>query len=212
MRRFFGFVATFYAWMTGQDAWRESCAALVERLPRGSDLTIVDLGCGPGVSTFEVARGRPGASVVGVDSAASMLQHASRMESPPAARVRWVCADVGQLPFRTGSVDALTGHSFLYLLSDRDAALTECLRVLRSGGRLVVMEPSDRPVRLPEILKTSLDPRFLLSVALWRPMSRLRGRFGPTSLEAMLRRSGFATCRVEETLGGLGLRARAQKA
>jgi ubiquinone/menaquinone biosynthesis C-methylase UbiE len=215
MRWFFGFVSTFYAWMTGQDAWRGSCAALVERLPRGSGLRIVDLGCGPGVSAFEVARGRPDASVVGVDSAASMLQQArrrSRMESPPVDRIRWVCADAGQLPFRTGSVDALTGHSFLYLLADRDAALTECLRVLRSGGRLVVMEPSDRPVRLPELLKTSLNPRFLLSMALWRPMSRLRGRFGPTSLEAMLRRSGFATCRVEETLGGLGLRARAQKA
>jgi ubiquinone/menaquinone biosynthesis C-methylase UbiE len=215
MRSFFDCVSIFYAWMTGQDAWRGSCAALVERFPPGLGLRIVDLGCGPGVSAFEVARGRPGAWVAGVDSAVGMLQQArrrSRVEAPPADRIRWVCADAGQLPFRTGSVDALTGHSFLYLLSDRDAALSECLRVLRSGGRLVVMEPSDRTVRLPDLLRTSLDPRFLLSMALWRPMSRLRGRFGPTSLHALLRRSGFATCRVEETLGGLGLCARAQKA
>jgi ubiquinone/menaquinone biosynthesis C-methylase UbiE len=215
MRGFFDCVSAFYAWMTGQDAWRGSCAALAERLPPGSGLRIVDLGCGPGVSALAVARGRPGAWVAGVDSAASMLREArrrSRVEASPADHIRWVCADAHQLPFRTGSVDALTGHSFLYLLTDRDAALTECLRVLRSGGRLVVMEPSDRPVRLPDLLRTSLDPRFLLSIALWRPMSRLRGRFGPRSLEAMLRRSGFATCRVEETLGGLGLCARAQKA
>jgi ubiquinone/menaquinone biosynthesis C-methylase UbiE len=201
MRRFFDLTATFYAWMTGQDAWRGSCAALVERLPPGIGLRIVDLGCGPGVSVFEVARGRPRNGVAGVDSGASMLQHArcrSRLEAPPANRIRWVCADAGQLPFRSGSVDALTGHSVLYLLSDRDAALTECLRVLRSGGRLVVMGPSDRRVRLPDLLKTSLDPRFPLSMALWRPMSRLRGRFGPQSLEAMLRRLGFATCRVEK--------------
>jgi ubiquinone/menaquinone biosynthesis C-methylase UbiE len=215
MRWFFDRAAAFYAWMTGQEAWRGSCAALVERLPSDSSLRIVDLGCGPGVSAFAVARGRPGAWVAGVDSAASMLQQArrrSRVEVPSADGIRWVCADAGQLPFRTGSVDALTGHSFLYLLSDRDAVLAECLRVLRSGGRLVVMEPNDRPVRLPDLLKTSLDPRFLLSMALWRPMSRLRGRFGPKSLEAMLRRSGFATCSVDETLGGLGLCARAQKA
>jgi ubiquinone/menaquinone biosynthesis C-methylase UbiE len=39
------------------DAWRGSCAALVERRPPGVGLRIVDLGCGPGVSAFEVARG-----------------------------------------------------------------------------------------------------------------------------------------------------------
>jgi ubiquinone/menaquinone biosynthesis C-methylase UbiE len=215
MRGFFDGVAAFYAWMTGQAAWRGSCAALVERLPPGIGLRIVDLGCGPGMSAFEVARGRPGAWVAGVDSATRMLQQArrrSRVEALPADRIRWICADAGQLPFRTASGDALTGHSFLYLLSDRDAALAECLRVLRPGGRLVVMEPSDHRVNLPDLLRTSLDPRFLLSVALWRPMSRLHGRFGSRSLDALLRRSGFATCRVEQTLGGLGLCARASKA
>jgi ubiquinone/menaquinone biosynthesis C-methylase UbiE len=215
MRRFFDGVSAFYAWMTGQEAWRSSCAGLAARLPSGSGLRIVDLGCGPGVSAFAVARGRPGAWVTGVDSAASMLQQArrrSRVEAPPADHIRWVCADARQLPFRTGSLDAVTGHSFLYLLSDREAALAECLRVLRSGGRLIVMEPSNRPVRLRNLLGTSLNPRFLLSMALWRPMSRWRGRFGPTCLDALLRRSGFATCSVEETLGGLGLCARAQKA
>ena len=126
MRWFFDRASAFYAWMTGQDAWRGSCAALVERLPPGIGLRIVDLGCGPGVSAFEVARGRPGAWVAGVGSAAGMLQQMrrrSRVEAPPADGMRWVCANAGQRPFRTGSVDALTGHSFLYLRSDRDAAL-----------------------------------------------------------------------------------------
>jgi ubiquinone/menaquinone biosynthesis C-methylase UbiE len=136
----------------------------------------------------------------------------SRADAPPAGRIRWICADASQPPFRTGSVDALTGHSFLYLLSDRDAALAECLRVLHSGGRLILMEPNDRPVHLADLLRTNLDPRFLLSGALWRPMSRLRGRLEPRFLEAMLRRSGFASCSVEETLSGLGLCARSQKA
>jgi ubiquinone/menaquinone biosynthesis C-methylase UbiE len=214
MRWFFEVGARFYGWMTAHEAWRRSCGALVERLPSGGALRIVDLGCGPGVSAFELARGRPRAWVAGVDSAWGMLRQARRRShvGGPPARIRWICADAEHLPFRTASVDALTGHSFLYLVSDRDAALAECLRVLRPGGRLIVMEPNDRPVRVSDLLRTSRDPRFLLAMALWRPVSRLRGRFGSRSLEATLRRSGFVRCRVDEALGGLGLYARAQKA
>ena len=67
------------------------------------------------------------------------------------------------------------------------------------------MEPSDRSPRLRDILAISSDPRFLLSIALWRPVSALYGRFVPESLEATLRTAGFASFHVSETLSGLGL-------
>jgi ubiquinone/menaquinone biosynthesis C-methylase UbiE len=136
----------------------------------------------------------------------------SRAEGRLASRVHWICADARDLPFRAGSIDALTGHSVLYLVADREAALAEWLRVLRSGGRLVVMEPNDRSVRLREVWRISRSPRFLLSMALWRQVSGLRDRFGHWSLVATLRRVGFANCHVQETLGGLRLYAHAQKA
>ena len=54
----FDMFAGVYAWFTAQAAWRASCAAMAEYLPRaaGNRLVVLDLGCGPGVSTFEMAR------------------------------------------------------------------------------------------------------------------------------------------------------------
>jgi ubiquinone/menaquinone biosynthesis C-methylase UbiE len=126
-------------------------------------------------------------------------------------RLTWIRADGADLPFETSSIDVVTGHSVLYLVADRPAVLRECLRVLRPGGRLIVMEPSDRSPRLRDVLALSSDPRFLLSIALWRPIAALYGRYVPESLEATVRAAGFASCHVSETLSGLGLCACAHK-
>jgi ubiquinone/menaquinone biosynthesis C-methylase UbiE len=202
--------AELYGWYTAQATWRKSCAAMAELLPDGEGLKIVDLGCGPGVSTFELARLRPGSTVVGLDLSPRMLTEAgarARSSGLTHLKLGWVRSDAGALPFRTGSLDALTGHSFLYLLPHRDQVLAECMRVLRPGGRLVLMEPNHQPPKLREMTQLSLDPRFLLAMSLWRPASRISGRFSATSLRDTLTQAGFVRCQVEETLGSLGLLA-----
>jgi SAM-dependent methyltransferase len=115
------------------------------------------------------------------------------------------------LPLADASVDACTGHSFLYLVSDRAGVLREVRRVLRPGGRLVLMEPNARAATLRSVLAVSRDPRHLVSVSLWRPFSRLHGRFTPTSLAACLEAAGFVSCDVTESFGGLGLLAQATR-
>ena len=209
----FNLGADVYGWFTAQPVWRASCAELAAQVPAGAGVRVADLGCGPGVSTFELARRRPDGVIVGMDVARRMLGEARRRQrgARGAARIRWVLGDVARLPFQTASLDAVTGHSFLYLLPDRQAALAEMLRVLREGGRLVLMEPNSRAATVRGVLGLSRDPRHLLSVSLWRPFSRVHGRFSAASLAATLRRAGFAECRVEETLGGLGLLAWAEK-
>lgn len=215
--RVFDLAAGIYGWFTAQPVWRASCARLVAQLPPDgpSDEAsrVVDLGCGPGVSTIEMARLRPHWRLVGMDLAPRMLAEARRriVAAGLPGHVRWVLGDAARLPFASGSLDALTGHSFLYLLPDREAALAEMLRVLRGGGRLVLMEPSTRPPPPLEVLRLSRDPRHLFAVSLWRPFSRVHGRFSAASLAATLEGAGFVGCRVEETLGGLGLLARAEK-
>jgi len=71
------------------------------------------------------------------------------------------------------------------------------------------MKTNDRRVTIAQALTVSRDPRHLVSVSLWRPFSRLHGRFTPASLTATLEHAGFVNCRTEETLGGLGLLASA---
>ena len=164
---------------------------------------MLDLGCGPGVSTFELARQLPAARLVGLDIAPRMLAQARGRRRDE--RVTWLQGDAAHLPFEDSSVDACTGHSFLYLVADRTAVLAEARRVLRPGGQLVLMEPSARGATPSGVLRVSRDVRHLVSVSLWRPFSLLHGRFTPASLCATLSSAGFVDCRVEETLGGLGL-------
>ena len=214
----FNLAADDYGWFADQPVWRASCAQLAAQVSAGDGTgalrgaRVVDLGCGPGVSTFELARRWPTATIVGLDVARRMLRQARRRQARArgADRICWVLGDVTRLPFATGSLDAVTGHSLLYLLPDRAAALAEMRRVLRAGGRLVLMEPNSRAATARGVLRLSRNPRHLVSVLLWRPFSRLHGRFSATSLAATLRAAGFVECRVDETIGGLGLLARAE--
>jgi ubiquinone/menaquinone biosynthesis C-methylase UbiE len=202
--------ARVYGWLTAQSAWREDCRNLVAGLDPAPK-TIVDLGCGPGVSTFEIARVRPRDRIIGLDFAGGMLDEARRRERTsglPSGRIAWVRADAGRLPMTDGSVDVLTGHSFLYLMPDRPRALSECIRVLAPGGRLALMEPNG-DASLFQAFGAGSDPKYLASVLLWRPVSRLYGRFTARSLEETLCAAGFARAQVGETLGGLGLLAQA---
>ena len=204
--------ADIYGWFTAQPAWRASCVQLAGRLDGLDAGLIADLGCGPGVSTFELARHMPQARLMGVDIAPRMLNEARRRRRKAdlrAARITWLLADAAQLPLNEKSLDACTGHSFLYLVANRCAVLGEIRRVLKPGGRLVLMEPNERAATLAQVLQVSRDPRHLFSVSLWRPFSRLHGRFTPASLAATLERAGFVNCQIDETLGGLGLLAAA---
>jgi ubiquinone/menaquinone biosynthesis C-methylase UbiE len=216
-KRYFGSVfewgADFYAWMTSQGAWASNCAEMARRLPPGTRC-IVDLGCGPGVSAFELARRFPGATVTGLDIAARMLAQARRRQagSGVADRVAWLRGDAHELPLRAGSVDAMTGHSFLYLVPNPTRALEEIHRCLKPGGQLILMEPQrEGGASLGQILRVSKDPRFLLSMSLWRPVSRMQGQYSRSSLEETLAKAGFSGIRVEPTLAGLGLLASATR-
>ena len=206
----FNLGADIYAWFTAQSAWRASCARLADTLSSRTELHVLDLGCGPGVSTFELARRIPSAHLVGLDAAPRMLQQARRRQPRSALHsgsISWLRADAARLPLPSQSVDACTGHSFLYLVADRREVLAEIRRVLAPGGQLVLMEPSARGATLRQTLALSRDVRYLVSVSLWRPFSRVHGRFTRRTLAETLESAGFEMVHLEETLNGLGLLA-----
>jgi ubiquinone/menaquinone biosynthesis C-methylase UbiE len=195
-------VALPYEMLTRHPIWERNCARMARELPAGARL-IVDLGCGPGSSIRQLP---PGA--IGGDHALSMLRRARRRL--PGAPL--VCLDAASLPLRTASVDAVTLHSVLYLLPDRAGALREAARVLRPGGRVVLLEPqAGRRATLFGLARALPSPRWLVTAALWRAMSGVYGRSSVESLWTALESAGLRVLRIEETLGGLGLLAVAEK-
>jgi SAM-dependent methyltransferase len=201
--------ASAYAWCTAQAGWRASCAALAAHLPP-APLRLLDLGCGPGEVLGAAALARPGAALYGVDLASRMLA-AARRRGIAATGARLVHADAARLPFAAAAFDAVSSHSFLYLVPDRAVVVDEAWRVLRPRGRLLLMEPRSGPVRWRTALQHSRDPRFLVSVVLWRAFNRFQGRFQARALAALLTGRGFLRPRGVVVLGGLGLLVRADK-
>lgn len=106
--------------------------------------TIVDLGCGTGLLTRELAV--DGRRVIGVDPAAAMLAYARRQ--PGAEQVQWVEGDAGAIGTPAADLVVMTGNVAQVFLEDREwaAALQAIHAALRPGGYLAFesRNPDDR--------------------------------------------------------------------
>src|SRR5208282_5569217 len=116
-------------------------------LTRGP-LDALDAGCGTGFMSFELA-GR-GHRVTGVDFAPAMLAEARRKAAERTVAIRFEQADAEHLPFPGRSFDFAISRHLLWTLPHPEAAIDEWIRVLRPGGRLVVVDGQFNPGFLVE--------------------------------------------------------------
>jgi ubiquinone/menaquinone biosynthesis C-methylase UbiE len=127
-------------------------------LPAAGVLEALDIGCGTGFLSLELAS--RGHRVTGVDFAPSMIAQARKKAAERRAAIRYEEADAEQLPFTAASFDIAVGRHLLWTLPHPDGAMDEWMRVLRPGGRLIVVdsqadvaaspEPLDNARRSPE--------------------------------------------------------------
>ena len=109
-------------------------AAELARLAPG-DL-VVDIGCGPGVAARHAARQH--AAVIGVDPAPVMLRVARALTRR--ADVRYMEGTAESLPLPDDSATVVWSIATVHHWRDIDAGLREVRRILRPGGRFVVLE------------------------------------------------------------------------
>jgi demethylmenaquinone methyltransferase/2-methoxy-6-polyprenyl-1,4-benzoquinol methylase len=132
--------------------WRRRAADLAELSPGGRAL---DVATGTGDLALELAnRVAPGGEVVGVDFSEKMLELARAKAGARVGRVRFEHGNALALDYADGEFDAATVGFGARNFSDLQRGLSEMARVVRPGGRVVVLEITT-PRRAP--LSTFFD-------------------------------------------------------
>lgn len=126
----------------GQDqVWRR-CVIQAAELPAGG--TLLDAGTGTGRIGEEALAKDPHAIVVGSDFSLEMMQVGRRHCNQ--YRMLWCGADAMQLPFKEASFDAVASGYLIRNVSDAGQALSEQIRVVKPGGRVVCLDTSPPPL------------------------------------------------------------------
>jgi demethylmenaquinone methyltransferase/2-methoxy-6-polyprenyl-1,4-benzoquinol methylase len=118
----------------GQDlAWRRE---VIRRAALPPNASLLDLGAGTGdLARFARAQ-NPSARITAADFTVEMM----RIGRKPADAFAWSAADALSLPFGSALFDAVISGFLMRNVVDRDKALREQYRVLKPGGRIVILD------------------------------------------------------------------------
>ena len=151
-------------------SWAAWARALGHLLPA---LDVADIGCGEGHLTLEIARWAR--HVTGIDRSDDVLERAKALgERRQVENVTWRKGDLTRVPLRDESIDLAVFSQSLRYATDPERAIAETSRVLRPGGRILILE-------LKEHDQAWVQARF----------GDRRAGFAEGELEALLQGAGF---------------------
>src|SRR5688572_9739192 len=156
-------------------SWAAWARALGHLLP---PVDVADIGCGDGYLTLEAAAWAR--TVIGIDRSDDVLERAKALAARRhVTNVEWKKGDLGRLPLRDATIDVALLSQSLRHASDPERAIAEAVRILRDGGRLVILDLKEHDQK-------------------W-----VRGRFGDqrlgftaADLDALVRAGGLTDVRV----------------
>jgi SAM-dependent methyltransferase len=113
--------------------------AVRRQFPGFKPARILDLGCGPGLSTLPLADVYPEAEVEGIDLGAPMVRYAAARARALGKSIRFSQQDATRTRFPDASFDLVASSLLLHELPRAAilAVLRECHRLLRPGGVMV---------------------------------------------------------------------------
>jgi trans-aconitate 2-methyltransferase len=123
---------------------------------------ILDVGCGNGKTTAEIAARVPQGAVVGVDASAAMIAFAAAHSDPSLhPNLQFAVADARNLPYRR-EFDLVVSFNALHWIPEQDQALQSIHSTVKPGGRVQLrMVPKDKRKSLEDTIEeTRLSPRW----------------------------------------------------
>jgi ubiquinone/menaquinone biosynthesis C-methylase UbiE len=118
-----------------QDRWKKWLQALLDYQ---SGLQVLDIGTGPGFLALQLAK--LGHRTTGLDSSMEMLRIAAEKAQVLGLASNFIHGQAESLPFGDRLFDAVVSRHLLGALSGRSAVFAEWLRVLKPGGRIVIID------------------------------------------------------------------------
>jgi trans-aconitate 2-methyltransferase len=185
--------ADYHRHSTAQQAWARE---LLAKLALAGDEYVLDLGCGDGKVTAEIAAGLPRGTVVGVDSSPEMVRFA-REAFPPERypRMTFEVMDARELRYED-EFDVVFSNATLHWVVDHRPVLAGIARALVPGGRaLLQMAGRGNAAAVVETMHA------LIAEAEWRASFDSfpfpYGFHGPKEYEGWVREAGLRPERVE---------------
>jgi ubiquinone/menaquinone biosynthesis C-methylase UbiE len=117
-----------------RDAWHDLLSRFIGDAPQ----RVLDVGCGTGFLALRLAE--LGHDVSGVDLSGQMIEQARGKADRAALQIDFRVGDGADLDSADGSYDLVVARHVIWNLPDPERGLAEWLRVLRAGGRLLLVE------------------------------------------------------------------------
>ncbi|TFD09284.1 methyltransferase domain-containing protein [Cryobacterium sp. TMT1-66-1] len=170
--------------------WRtvaNSAAYLIPELQAGS--VLLDVGCGPGTITVDLAHRLAPGRVVGIDASSDIVARATGLAADEGVHnASFQVGDVYALAWPDATFDIVHAHQVLQHLADPVAAMAEIRRVLKPGGVFAARDVDYGGVMIAPNIDGLVDwMRVYREVHAWNGGDPDAGR----SLKAWARRAGF---------------------
>jgi demethylmenaquinone methyltransferase/2-methoxy-6-polyprenyl-1,4-benzoquinol methylase len=191
--------------------WRRRALDLARLGESGKAL---DVGTGTGDFALALLARSPGSAMVtGVDISSGMVEIAERRAAKAGVGPRYerLIASVESLPFADGTFDIAMAGFVIRNVGDIPRGLREMRRVLRPGGRAVILDlhtPRNPVVRRLYRAYSVLSPRLAAALGgdpeAYRYLPRsIEAFYDPEALASLLRNAGFSRVRFERLTFGI---------
>jgi len=142
---------------------------LLELVTVKPGLDVIDLGCGTGELSNELAKHLPGASILGIDSSEAMLEEAAAFENE---RLQFECSTIEAQLDSDQQWDLIFSNAAIQWVEDHQNFFPKIIEKLKPGGQLAIQIPDQQQNISNQLLEvTAGEPPFITALQNWKRTS-----------------------------------------